>query len=128
MAVAPGPFQVEAMTRLKRRRPDRMGVREDPRRARVCEAHRRFVRGFDCAVAGLDCEGRIEFAHVRRGTDGGTGLKPSDEFGVALCAGHHRLQHQIGEAAFERRFYVDLLEIAEALAKRSPALKERRER
>jgi hypothetical protein len=77
------------------------------------------VRGFNCVVPGCEA-GPIEFAHVRSSQDGGTGLKPSDAFGVSLCAEHHRLQHQIGEPAFERRFGVNLLALAAEFAAKSP--------
>jgi hypothetical protein len=62
----------------------------------------------------------IECAHVRSGTDGGVGLKPSDCWAISLCEHHHREQHSIGERAFEQRHDIDLLEIAREFAKRSP--------
>ena len=62
----------------------------------------------------------VECAHVRSGTDGGTGLKPSDRFCLSLCRVHHAEQHQIGEAAFERKYKLDLLAIAVEFARRSP--------
>ena len=96
-----------------------------PRRVaeqRACPAHRAWVRRHHCSVPG--CEGLpIECAHVRRGSDGGVALKPSDRFAVSLCQAHHAEQHRIGEAAFEQRYAIDLLAIAEAFARRSPHLK-----
>ena len=62
----------------------------------------------------------IECAHVRLGTDGGTSLKPSDRWTISLCADHHREQHSLGEATFEKKYGVDLVELAEAFAERSP--------
>ena len=81
-----------------------------PKRIR-CPAHLKWVREHACCVPG--CHGRpIEAAHVRTGTDGGTGQKPSDFWTVPLCGtvfgagvaeGHHAEQHRIGEPAFERK-------------------------
>lgn len=98
--------------RLDRERPS-------PAPSRQCPAHRAWVRKHACSIPG--CTGRpIECAHVRRGTDGGTGLKPSDRWAISLCRAHHIEQHQIGEAAFERRHAIDLRELAEEFARRSP--------
>jgi hypothetical protein len=62
----------------------------------------------------------IECAHVRTGTDGGAGLKPSDKWSVSLCTFHHREQHRIGEKAFEVRYSIDLRALAKEFARRSP--------
>ena len=62
----------------------------------------------------------IECAHVRRDTDGGAGLKPSDRWTISLCRDHHVEQHQIGEAAFEQRYGIDMRALAEEFARRSP--------
>jgi hypothetical protein len=86
---------------------------------RSCPAHRVWVRSHKCSVPGCD-EHLIECAHVRRGTDGGIGLKPSDRWCISLCAGHHSEQHLIGEAEFERRYQIDLIALAEAFARLSP--------
>ena len=86
---------------------------------RECAAHRAWVRKHHCCVPG--CLLRpIECAHVRSDTDGGTGLKPSDRWTISLCRRHHLEQHQIGEAAFEKRYNIDLRVVAEEFAKRSP--------
>ena len=108
----------------KRRKRPKMGVRE-PSQIR-CAGHLAWVRGHDCAVKGLNdhvCRGVIEAAHVRTGTDGGTGIKPSDIWTLPLCSFAHWIQHRDGEAAFEREFDINLKEIAEGLARRSPALR-----
>jgi len=68
----------------------------DPKRA---VAHLSFVRGVGiclcCGVIGL-----VQAAHVRAGTDGGTGTKPSDKYTVPLCDECHRIQHNKGELTF----------------------------
>jgi len=80
--------------------------------------HRDFVRGHACSVCGSTVS--IEVAHVRLGTDGGTGLKPSDYYAVSLCKLCHADQHSIGERTFWDEAGVDPLELAEAFAKASP--------
>lgn len=84
--------------------------------------HCNFVRSHECIVPG--CTRRpIEVAHVRRGTGGGVGLKPSDRWTVSMCggpAGHHAEQHRIGEASFEAKYGVDLKALAEAFVEASP--------
>ena len=86
---------------------------------RECPAHRAWVRKHHCCVPG--CLARsIECAHVRRDTDRGAGLKPSDRWVISLCRDHHIEQHQIGEAAFERRYAIDMRALAEEFAGRSP--------
>lgn len=82
-------------------------------------AHRAWVRRHRCSVP--DCrEGPIEAAHVRCGTDGGQGIKPSDRWVVSLCRAHRAEQHGIGERAFEDRYGLELVALAEEFARRSP--------
>jgi hypothetical protein len=85
-------------------------------------AHLSFVRGHECSVSG--CKGvPIEVAHVRVGTDGGTGLKPSDNWTISLCREHHQEQHAIGEPAFEARRRINMKDLAREFAAASPAWK-----
>ena len=89
--------------------------------SRNCAAHRAWVRHHRCSVPG--CRNvPIECAHVRNGTDGGLGLKPSDKWTVSLCQFHHLEQHELGEAEFERRYDLNLIELAREFARRSPYL------
>jgi hypothetical protein len=101
---------------LKRRVRPKMGVRQSDRIR--CEAFKRYVRGCYCIIFGRNghvCSGAVQFAHVRKGNDGGMGLKPSDCHGVPMCyAAHIQIQHQHGEPAFERSFGLDLNETAAA--------------
>jgi hypothetical protein len=39
---------------------------------------------------------------------------------VSLCRDHHAEQHAISERAFEQRYRLDLLALAEEFARRSP--------
>lgn len=103
------------MTLPARIKPEPMG-REKRIRS---PAHLGWVRSHACCVPG--CNGRpIEAAHVRSGTDGGTGIKPGDMWAISLCASHHRDQHQVGEAEFERRHGIDMKALAQEFADRSP--------
>lgn len=87
--------------------------------ARSCPAHRAWVRRHQCSLPG--CSNHpCECAHVRGGTDGGMALKPSDRWVISLCPDHHVEQHRIGEAEFERRHGICLVELAEEFTKRSP--------
>lgn len=87
-------------------------------KGRRSPAHRAWVRGFACSACGSTTA--IECAHVRNGTDGGTGIKPSDKFCIALCKECHSRQHQIGEPAFEREAGIDMKALAAAFLKASP--------
>lgn len=61
----------------------------------------------------------IECAHVHRHTDGGMALKPSDRWLISLCSAHHLDQHQAGEAEFEKRYGIDMRDLALEFARRS---------
>jgi len=110
------------MTLPERRKPEKMGLKA-PGMIR-CAAHLQWVRGHRCAVPTCVCSGftnnPIEAAHVRRETDGGMGLKPSDIWAVPLCRVHHMLQHSKGDQWFEGTFKIDLRELAEEMARTSP--------
>lgn len=93
------------------------------------QAHCTFVRSHECCVPG--CTARpIEVAHVRRGSDAGTGRKPSDYFTISLCGGpegHHAEQHRLGEQSFERKHGINMLSLAAEFAAASPKAKEIRD-
>lgn len=80
-----------------------------------------FVRGFACTCVETDptgCAGKIEAAHVRRGTDGGIGQKPSDRYCIPLCSEHHAEQHRIGEQSFEKKYRFAMLPVADRIWRR----------
>jgi len=81
-------------------------------------AHRAFVRGHACSGCGSTTA--IECAHVRVGTDGGVGAKPSDRWTISLCRECHSEQHRIGEPAFEKLVGINMKQLAEAFFKASP--------
>lgn len=81
-------------------------------------AHRAWVRGHTCSACGS--QSAIECAHVRDGTDGGMGIKPSDRWTISLCKTCHTEQHQIGEFAFETKYKINMKALAEAFFRASP--------
>lgn len=87
-------------------------------KGRRSPAHRAWIRGFACSACGSTTA--IECAHARVGTDGGTGIKPSDKWCLSLCKDCHTRQHQIGEPAFEAEHKINMRELAEAFFKASP--------
>lgn len=86
---------------------------------RSCAGHRAWVRRHYCSVPGCR-RTPIVCAHVRTGSDGGMGMKPSDRWSISLCEYHHLEQHQIGERAFEVRYSIDMTALASEFAQRSP--------
>lgn len=80
-------------------------------------SYRAWVREQTCVVCPIDPEGSrlkggpVEAAHT---VNNGMGSKGPDSSCVPLCAWHHRLQHAIGRNAFERRFGIDLRNLAAA--------------
>jgi hypothetical protein len=104
---------------LRRRKAPKLGLRTAPQLR--SPRHLKFVRGFDCVIADQHtCRGKIEACHVRTGTDGGMGVKPSDCFAYPGYESAHDEQHRIGEAAFERKYGIRLRAIVDDLWKRSP--------
>ncbi len=104
----------------KRRKPQPLGVREAPQIRNA--SHLKWIRGHECSVAGrrTPCEGDIEAAHVRTGTDGGLSVKPSDCWTIPLCSFHHQIQHTWGEDRFEKAHNISMRFIAEQLYAKSP--------
>lgn len=82
-------------------------------------AHLAFVRSHQCCVPGCTAM-PIEAMHVRRGSGAGMGQKPDDWRTVSGCRDHHGEQHRIGEQSFEKRYGLDLAELAAEFAKASP--------
>ena len=72
--------------------------------------HLAFVRQLSCVACGKAAPS--EAAHVRLGTDGGAGIKPSDRYSVSLCTSCHELQHRFGELRFWSVLSIDPLNVA----------------
>lgn len=87
-------------------------------RGKRSPAHRKWIRDFHCCACGTATA--IECAHVRVGTDGGIGIKPSDRWTIPLCKDCHSRQHQLGEESFEKETGINMKAIAEQLFKLSP--------
>lgn len=99
--------------------PNRLAQGRRKTSSSTCAGHRAWVRCHSCSVAG--CRRLpIECAHVRCGTDGGVGLKPSDKWTISLCQFHHLEQHEIGEMGFGKKYDLDLRSLALEFARRSP--------
>lgn len=110
------------MIRPRRQKREKMGVRDSAQFR--CQGHLQWIRGCRCAMEGREghaCSGAIEAAHVRTGTDGGMGVKPSDYWTVPFCRdGAHVPQHAEGELAFERANKIDMKAMARQYAAISP--------
>lgn len=63
--------------------------------------HLAFIRSLPCCVTGKT--GGTQAAHIRYETNGGTALKPGDDWTVPLFWESHNEQHKIGEVAFWER-------------------------
>lgn len=65
--------------------------------SRVDKTYFALVRMLPCVKCGTGSN--IEVSHIRKGADGGTGLKPSPWFVLPLCGDCHKLSHT-GEVTF----------------------------
>jgi hypothetical protein len=84
-----------------------------PPNLRRKEQHLDFVRDLPCVACGRQVMMPIrnQAAHVRIGTDGGAGMKPSDRYTVPLCVVCHARQHK-GELSFWAELRIDPLNVA----------------
>lgn len=60
--------------------------------------HLAYIRSLPCLACKASAPSQA--AHIRTGTNGGTGIKPGDNYTVPLCPTCHHKQHQIGEQSF----------------------------
>lgn len=105
----------------KRRQRQPMGLREPDRVD--CKSHLRWVRGFECAIAGKAdhvCQGRMEAHHDRQGLTGGAGLKPGDDKAVPLCSAAHMEGDNRGWITFAAKYRVDFEKLSAELWRQSP--------
>ena len=72
--------------------------------------HLAFVRQLPCVACGKAAPS--EAAHVRSGSDGGAGMKPSDRYSLPLCTDCHAIQHEFGELTFWSVLRIDPLNAA----------------
>jgi hypothetical protein len=87
------------------------GKRKPDHRTRT--KHLGFVRQLPCVACGKPAPS--EAAHVRSGSDGGAGMKPSDRYSLPLCTDCHELQHQFGELTFWSVLRIDPLNVSARL-------------
>lgn len=104
--------------RLQRKPKVRSGIERVP--SGDFPQHRRHVRRHMCIVPG--CENLdIQCCHIRLGSHAGMGQKPPDYLTYPGCGSvHHEEQHAIGEAAFEKKYGVNLRQAARQLVMTSP--------
>lgn len=76
-------------------------------------SHLSYIRALPCVGCGRP--GPSEAAHIRKGTDGGMALRPSDRWTTPLCRICHRRQHEVGEVVFFGALGVDAHALAERL-------------
>lgn len=81
--------------------------------------HLALVRMLPCAMGG---KGKVEACHIRKGTDGAMGMKPSDCYVIPLSQEKHAEQHRVGELSFWGGH--DKIEEAKGLALRLYASKD----
>ena len=81
--------------------------------------HIQWLRGRQCLIAGTDCDGRMEAAHVDHAGGKGASLKVADYKAVPLCQHHHAELHR-GAKTFEAAHQIDLVAAARAYAAKSP--------
>lgn len=87
--------------RIRDKEAERAAVKQGNRTGRFkSQKHRDYVRTFACTMCGSTAA--IEVAHVRLGSDGAMGRKPSDYYCVSLCRDCHDEQHRVGEQTFWR--------------------------
>ena len=99
--------------------PQRIKTKSDKaEKGKRSPAHRAWVRGFACCACGST--EAIECCHVRRGTDGGMGIKPSDKWTISLCSSCHRQSHTQGEETFEKAHGINMKALAEEFFRKSP--------
>lgn len=103
------------MTRAAPRIPRASPPHRPKPNTRVRLSHRAFVRLLPCVKCGRS---PCDAAHVRAGTDGGAGLKPSDRYLVPLCRpaasreGCHPEQHRRGELTFWAELGIDPIDLS----------------
>lgn len=88
------------------------------------EKHLAYVRTLRSIISGSEED--IEACHIRTGTDGGTGIKPSDYFTVPMTRREHKIQHVRGERAhFATHGVTDPIARALEIAMASPCQRTR---
>lgn len=77
--------------------------------------HLLWLREIMCVKCHWWCTDGNHAAHIRKFTDGGIGIKPSDWFAVSLCPPCHQNQHSVGELRFWKDKLISAIELAKKL-------------
>lgn len=64
-----------------------------------------FIRQQSCLICSRH---QADPHHWRKGTDGGTGLKPSDFFCIPLCREHHAEAHNLSDKRFAEKYDINI--------------------
>lgn len=98
-------------------------IRQPPKESKLKRkfpAHQKWVRGHKCTLHETgNCTGPITFFHVDRAGYKGVALKVPDWFGISMCQGHHD-EYGRGPTTFEEKYKIDLVDLADEFAFRSP--------
>ena len=81
--------------------------------------HLNFIRKQPCFISGQ----KSQACHIRLLTDGGTGLKPSDFYVLNFIYQYHKMQTDLGEQTFYKKFNINPFTLAKELVIISPCKK-----
>lgn len=99
------------MTRASPRIPRTVAKGKPKPNLRRAAQHLTFVRSLGICLACGE-RGTVDAMHVRKGTDGGMGVKPSDRYAVPGDHACHMEQHRVGEVTFWGRVGIDPLNVS----------------
>tara|TARA_B100000424_G_scaffold100984_1_gene75821 strand:+ start:1456 stop:1794 length:339 start_codon:yes stop_codon:yes gene_type:complete len=74
--------------------------------------HLNFVRSLTCFISE---QTPSQACHIRILTDGGTGMKPSDCFVLPFTYHYHKMQSDIGEINFYKKFNINPFNVAKSI-------------
>jgi len=82
--------------------------------------HLNFIRSLPCYISE---QTPSQACHIRILSDGGTGLKPSDCFVLPFIYQYHKMQTDLGEQSFYKKFNINPFTLAKELVIISPCRK-----
>ena len=74
--------------------------------------HLNFVRSLSCYISD---QTPSQACHIRILTDGGTGIKPSDFYVLPFTYHFHKMQSDIGELNFYKKFNINPFQVAKSI-------------
>ena len=96
---------------------DKRALRGKPRTR--SPSHRDWVRDHFCCVPGCRQQ-PIECAHDSFAWSRGVGIKSNDGMTISLCKPHHEEQTRTAQRPFEKKYKIDMEELAKEFYARSP--------